>query len=438
MTTETTPCLRLFLDHAAKNSDRGGPITSWAPADSLTGHLELSGAEFMAIEDISMYFEGVARNWITECAEYERDPRVNKAEHKFLTQAQNIVPTTVSQRALSPERFIYEVPFHFVIPKAIARLDSEVPEHCMQLPPSLELGESITDESTGHIFAQPSISYYLRADITLNTGSGGSSMTIDTSLPVIVTPYTKEFPPTETMDFPAEFKEKESKELRRHLMSRGLGMMTVSVREPPALSYDIQSVHASTEVSVMLDFKSEGSSQIYQILQSLNFEVSPLLRIKTFYSLQSFPSLPSRSLLSLKGVMRMRDEIIKLDRKSIRGVSWKCAFQLIETPPRSASLPGGRWITHLSIPITVDTRLLPTFCTSVVARLYTTILRIKVVGARVESFNLEVPLQVVHRFPDQHQFMQTDPIRDEQRFLAFRRDSESSWLSDEALRILPE
>jgi hypothetical protein len=242
------------------------------------------------------------------------------------------------QRALSPEPSIYEAPFHFFIPKAIAKLNSEVPEHCMQLPPSLELGESILDESSGQTFAQPSISYYLRAVVTLNTGSGGGSMTVSTSLPVIITPYTKEFPPTETIDFPAEFKEKESKELRRHLMGRGLGIMTASVREPPALMYDVQSVHASTEASVMLEFESEGSSQIYQTLQNLNFDVSPLLRIKTFYSLQSFPSLPSRSLLSLKGVMRLRDEMIKLDHQNIHGVSWKCAFQLSNQAPRMLPL----------------------------------------------------------------------------------------------------
>jgi hypothetical protein len=55
MKSETTPHLRLILD----NSDHGGLITSWAPTDSLTGHLELSDIEFSAIKEISIYFEGL-------------------------------------------------------------------------------------------------------------------------------------------------------------------------------------------------------------------------------------------------------------------------------------------------------------------------------------------------------------------------------------------
>ncbi|KFY02610.1 hypothetical protein V490_00445, partial [Pseudogymnoascus sp. VKM F-3557] len=286
-------------------------------------------------------------------------------------------------------------------------------------------------------FAQPSIAYYLRATVRLNTSSGAGSKTVDTSLPVIITPYTQEYPPTEITDFPTEFNEQETKVLRRYLMGRGLGAMTASTREPPPLTYDIQSTHACTEASVKLELESESSSEIYHILQNLTFKICPLIRIKTFYSLQPFPKLPSQGLLSLRGVMRLRDEMIKLDRKDVRGVSWKYIFQQSnqapETQPTIATLPVGKWTAHLPVPITADTRLLPTFCTSVVARLYAIIIQVKVSGVRMDSFNLEVPVQVIHKFPEQRHATQTEPMRDEQMFLAFRRASESSWISEEAM-----
>jgi hypothetical protein len=246
----------------------------------------------------------------------------------------NITPTSMFRRASSSEGYLYEVPFHFVIPQAIAGFNSEVPEQCMQLPPSLELGEVIVDESTGRRFAQPIIAYYLRAIVKFNArGNEGGGKTIDTSLPVNITTYTEEFPPTEIMDFPTEFKEEESKELRQHLIGRGLGTMKASIREPPALSYDIQSVCAYTEASMKLEFMSKGSTHVYQALQSLTFEAIPLLRIKTFYSLKSFLRLPSQSFLSLRGKTRLRDEKIKLKAKNIRCVCWKYVPELSGQSP---------------------------------------------------------------------------------------------------------
>lgn len=58
MNSESTPQLRLILDHEAKNSDSGNLESSWSPCDELCGCLELSNAEPSAIEEISIYFEG--------------------------------------------------------------------------------------------------------------------------------------------------------------------------------------------------------------------------------------------------------------------------------------------------------------------------------------------------------------------------------------------
>lgn len=245
----------------------------------------------------------------------------------------------MSQRISPSDKSIYAVPFRFVIPRGIPNFQAEVPEHCTQLPPSLELGFVIMDESTGQRFAQPSIAYNLRATVTLNTGGGEGSKTVDTSLPVIITPYTQEYPPTETTDFPMEFNEQETKVLRRYLMGRGLGTMKAFMREPPALIYDVQSASACTEALVKLEVNFESSSEVYQILQNLTFKICPLIRIKTYYSLQSFRRLPSIDLLSFEGAMRFRDEMIKLDSKDGRGVSWKYVLEQSSQAPGTLHPP---------------------------------------------------------------------------------------------------
>ena len=57
----------------------------------------------------------------------------------------------------------------------------------------------------------------------------------------------------------------------------------------------------------------------------------------------------------------------------------------------------------------------------------------KVGGVRTEAFDLEVPLQVVHGFPEGHPEVSDENFGHEARFEQFRRVSESSWLSEELL-----
>src|SRR5205807_1807944 len=90
--------------------------------------------------------------------------------------------------------------------------------------------------------------------------------------------------------------------------------------------------------------------------------------------------------------------------------------------------PSRRWTTSLPIPINIKSYLIPTFCSSVVARLYTIILRVRISGARCDSFDLEVPLQVINTCKDKNQTSRS-PIRENQHFLEFRRSSDSPWLS---------
>ncbi len=280
---------------------------------------------------------------------------------------------------------------------------------------------------------------------------------LETFLPVTIAPYTEELPPTETDDFPMEFKERESKVLRRSLIGGTLGTMNVSLQEPPALVYDTSSTGSSTTALIRLEFRSTSTSSndVPKSLQGLSFTVFSLVRVKTFYSVKSFPRLPSQTLLESFSEIRLRDGIIKLETQYVRDASWGYRFSLdsrTDGSPDSqldpsisnkvasengngqvsmTSEPNGKWISNWTVPIEVDGRLLPSFCSSLVARFYTLIVRVKVAGARQERFDLEVPLQVIYTPPGKADSPTVEPVRE--RFLEYRRASESSWFSDDSL-----
>src|ERR1700761_6936762 len=79
-----------------------------------------------------------------------------------------------------------------------------------------------------------------------------------------------------------------------------------------------------------------------------------LARVKTFYSLKSFPKLPSQSLLTLKGGTRLRDEIIKLETRNITVISWsyrldaECQSPAFFTDPASSGFESNGDLANIS------------------------------------------------------------------------------------------
>ena len=228
--------------------------------------------------------------------------------------------------------------------------------------------------------------------------------------------------------------------------------MKYSIQEPPALTYDFRSTFSSTEALLKLEFESTSSINAYRSLQGLSFTVYSLIRAKTFYSIKSFPRLPSQSLLEAHSETRLRNDILKLETRYVKDVSWGYRFEigspthegpfdptmqssnfdemLAATGADEGSASKGRWISNWTIPIEVENRLLPTFCSSLVARCYSLIIRVKVSGARQESFDLEVPLQVIHASPARAPSLSGEPIRE--GFLEPRRGSDTSWFGEES------
>ncbi|PVH68956.1 hypothetical protein DL98DRAFT_522433 [Cadophora sp. DSE1049] len=236
--------------------------------------------------------------------------------------------------------------------------------------------------------------------------------------------------------------------------------MTVTMSEPRPLNYDASSLRSSTECHLRLEFSPIGSEDIHHGFQAMKFSIYSLIRVKTFYSVKSFARLPNQTLASDGGKTGLRNELVKLGTREIPHVAWAYNFSRDSASPRTSrgsstdsiinengagpssgpanppQSPSGKWTANLTHPICMEGQLPPTFCCSIAARLYTVILRLKVSGIRRESFNLEVPLQVVHTASDRISEEETvmagqtgeDPIS-----LGFRRASEASWFSDESL-----
>jgi len=341
-----------------------------------------------------------------------------------LNQALDIPTSKFSNATVSVKGFQLSIPFHFIISKTIPSSDPHSPEHCLQLPPSIELGKVIIDNNSRRRYAQPSVSYELRAVVQYATEDDATRLPIECSLPFLLNCHTKEFPPTNTADFPEEFKLEASKFLRWSVFGRKIGTLTVTMSEPRPLTYNASSSDSSTDCHLRLEFNPTGSENVLQVLHALKFSIYPLIRVKTFYSVKSFAHLPSQSISVEGGKTGLRDELIKFKIQEVPHVTWSCNHNRessgsITSPPSVAdststendAVPGyekehspqtstGKWTASIAHPISVKGRLVPTFCCCVAARLYTIILRLKVSGIRRESFDLEVPLQVIHRASD--------------------------------------
>jgi hypothetical protein len=228
----------------------------------------------------------------------------------------------VGQATVVPEGFHLAVPFDFFISTAIASSSPGSPLHCLTLPPSIELGYVYTDDSSGKRFAQPSISYQVRAVVKFVEQGQDQAKSVEASTTIVIMPHTEELPPTDTEDFPAEFKLQESRTIRWSSLGRSLGTTTVSMLEPRALIYDAESTGASTVGFINLAVESTGVGNVQQSLQAMSFTVLSLIRVKTFYSVKAFPRLPSQSLLTIHGGTRLRDDMIKLDARNISSCSW--------------------------------------------------------------------------------------------------------------------
>ena len=287
----------------------------------------------------------------------------------------------------------YVIPFHFVISKWTTKINPGTLEQCLLVPPSLTAGSNVDDPNRNAQHAQIHIYYHLRMMAKYRIPACTEPSTISTLEPVTVLPFTEVQPPMNTQDFPTEFVESLSGVIRTSLFGPTLGTLTVSTQEPPALVYnDFPFSGSSTALEFKIELDAAENNETYQRLRRLIFDIDGVIRIKTFFSATPFPYLPSQTLLTSQGKIRLLDNVVRLKPQSTGGSHW----QYLRGAEQS------RWRTMISMPIHVKTRLSPTFCSSLVARFYTLVIRLKVLNAcnrKLSSWKFRFKLSTTNRIP---------------------------------------
>lgn len=209
-----------------------------------------------------------------------------------------------------------------------------------------------------------------------------------------------------------------------------LGTLTVVTEEPAPLVCTPGTWNAFTSCVVHLSLS--GPFITIQRLRRLSFYAIPVLRAKTYHSAKSMPCIPKQTLLTDQQPLGLYDDVARLGESEFRNLEWAYmppglvkglpAYEasgsqwenhsfagssdstvcqgILDDFARQLSVdkerPYGTWTSSIRILISSEHRLQPTFCTKLIARFYSVLLRIRISGAYAPIVDCEVPLQVVY------------------------------------------
>lgn len=302
--------------------------------------------------------------------------------------------------------------FFFVIPRWALATGSDVPSQCLSLPPSLCVGEIVSQQSES--YAQPRISYHLNVIARCLSEDVSQPKLYQSFKEITVIPYTESMPPIDTRDFPSEFIESSSKLFRKSHFGGPTYLMKLSMNEPPAIRLHNTQLAGITDAEIAVEITATGEKlkdsalkQLPDLLRELTFHVAPICRAKTFYSTTPFRKLPGQTMLHFRSNLRLHDEKSRLRTSHVTTTSWQHQNQDAESSHGAVSVSGPgspllldngprKWNTRIHLPVEIPPGLLPTFCSAIVARQYSLIIQVTVTGANVGQFILEVPLQVTY------------------------------------------
>ena len=326
----------------------------------------------------------------------------------------------------------WKVPFDFTISHRALTKGTDVPQQCLQLPPTLCVGPVLKDNVGGKSYAQPNIGYHLIAQAEIrNADQEPTTITATQEIPIWVS--TAANPPFDTGDFPGEFVESQTFPCRLNRLRSDKYGMTLTTAEPPAVSFRDRNSQGviSSNVSIKIEDSWPGADpqQLMAKFNKIRLKIVLGLRSKTFYSTRPFPKLPGQSMLNINGPHRLYDEVMPLPPVKHPIRSWH--IQNVPPPspgPESTQCRSGSdeqrsdqeqsrdmptsviLLANVPIVAIVPMDLPPSFCSAVASRQYSLILKGKVLGVHVKDFVLEVPLQVVYDIGGGHDKYNSDEV----------------------------
>ncbi|ETN43758.1 uncharacterized protein HMPREF1541_11151 [Cyphellophora europaea CBS 101466] len=287
--------------------------------------------------------------------------------------------------------------FAFSISHAALTKAPNVPQQCLQLPPSMTVGAILQDENSGLDYAQPKIIYSLVANVEIRSGSG-HQMTIYGSKEVPIWLFSAPSPPVDTRDFPAEFVEELYHPCRPNRFRKETFLVTVSSAEPSPVRFDNRRTRGNVTCKVVVTVADTrlGSDvdRLLELSPKIRLSVTPALRIKTFYSMSPFSRMPGQTMLTTTGRIRLHDELRTLPSISYSNLGWHS--NQADVDDHEAQSLGSAVFATVSMVLPIPPGLPPSFCSAVVSQQYSLIMQCKIKGVQVDTFGLEVPLQIFY------------------------------------------
>ncbi|ORY18652.1 hypothetical protein BCR34DRAFT_553973 [Clohesyomyces aquaticus] len=406
------------------------------PGDSLEGTIYVSAASVLEFTALEVSFKGLQstlvqgyrmpNNAIIAYPPYRYPPVLTKATDLFLDVKYQAPLHSIGIRDQVGRLRVYSFPFSFVLPRGTEYPDQEKPQQCQVLPPSMNTSQSLRAASPSSF----SVTYMLDATVRYraeHSGDGAELRSAKATQIIDYLPYTDVFPPTPTDSVPDEFVLDATTLMSKYALGSRLGSLEITTREPLPLAYSSYSPTASTEC--ILSVTARSLAMEIQRLGALSLEIQAGIRVKTFFSTEPIICLPKQTFLTQTACIRLHDEVINLGREKYTQLQWEYSasrgndkppayadavrndsFSTTSTLSRSSVLglwahdsavlsnnnSDGAWNVTVHIPIKPLTNLLPTFCSSLVARSYSVILRVRLAGVHAKKVDLEVPLQVVY------------------------------------------
>lgn len=274
----------------------------------------------------------------------------------------------------------------------------DIPTTCLQLPPTLCVGNLLLDDNSSEVFGEPDISYHLIAQADVRESFTWQHTTTRTEIPIMVAGDAN--PPLDTDDFPQEFMQTSINPCRLDIFHLETGEMTLTTTECTPIVFAEGRNEGSTmsyiKLHLLLQRPEPDIRRWLSALQHTSMSVSPRLRIKTFYSSQIFPKLPDQAMLSGNSPVNLHTKTHTL--RSIKQSLAHCKWGPAPGPSDKSgnAMQSTALVTQLQVPITVRKRLAPSFCSAVVARQYSLLLICKIGGLHARKFVLEAPIQLAY------------------------------------------
>lgn len=418
--------LDIFFSCPAVKAERGDETATYHPGDTLSGFLKITSRANTMFEDVFITLEGVlwqpsgadvttkpyagiVRIWesspvlenellavqhrvsmLLPISYTARSLRLRPDMLQFLRQVQPS-PYSNGQRLEITAGDTHMIPFSFKLPQHILSL-GDFPEQLLRLPPSLKVGEAITD-SCGRQCMQPLVEYGVRTLVTVPMLGKPNKSQVHQFRRFTLIPIAEPPPPIEQSDFPGEFKPSSSSVMRKHPLSAPIGELCIAMDEPEPLKVLGGGGHSCGKAWVNLTFQSSRARQNRACRERWRCMLNSQIRIKTFYSTIPVNEMARNHRLRENRHLHLRSELVSLEPRTAELDLCTLSKGFYAENQKFYDFT---YSSKLLLPIVVAEKLIPTFSSLLVARRYALIVSLRVEGLSHQPLLVEIPLQVCY------------------------------------------